>query len=68
MGQSISEAVFSNCKQHLALPAHTIISPSTAGTKLGFRASTLQPSTEPVVVPVPQLADATQYLGGSCLN
>lgn len=52
-----------------ALPAPTIIAfPSTAGTQLALPASTSQPSTEPVIVPVPQSADATKYLDDICLN
>lgn len=51
------------------MPAPTIMAlPCTAGTQLALSTSTSQPSTEPVVVHVPQLADATKYLEGICLN
>lgn len=67
MGQSISEALLP--RKELALPAPTIMAlPSTAGTHLALPASTSQPSTEPVVVPIPPLADATKYLLGICLD
>lgn len=36
--------------------------------QLALPASTSQPSTEPVVVPVPQSADATKYFEDICLN
>lgn len=69
MGQSISEAMLPSASKQLALPAPTVMAlPSTAGTQLALPALTSQPSTEPVVVSVPQSADATKYLEGICLN
>lgn len=51
------------------MPAPTIMAlPCTAGTQLALPTLTSQPSTEPVVVQVPQLADATKYLEGICIN
>lgn len=69
MGQSISKAMLPSASKQLAPPTPTIVAlPSTAGTQLALPALTSQPSTEPVVVPVPQSADATKYLDGICLN
>lgn len=70
MGQIISEGMLpSAIFKQLAMPAPTIMAlPCTAGTQLALPTSTSQPSTEPVVVHVPQLADATKYLEGICLN
>lgn len=67
MGQSISEAMLPSASKQFALPALTIMAlSSTGGTQLALPTS--QPSTEPVVVPVPQTADATKYLECICLN
>lgn len=69
MGQIISEGMLPSASKQLAMPAPTIMAlPCTAGTQLALPNSTSQPSTEPVVVQVPQLTDATKYLEGICLN
>lgn len=69
MGHSISDAMLPSARKQLALPVLTTMAfKSNAGTKQALPTYTSQQSTELVIDPVPQSADAMKYLERICLN